>query len=654
MFNRKFQTSKKSLWLYGLLLAVWWWPFSSTAQEAGGRHQPISNYFPPLHNTKDIKELLNTNRQLQFTGTDSALQFYRYILRESRKLQYAFGACAALIGMGNVYTNQSLSAEALQAAMEAVSYARKDTASRRLLALAYNNAGRAAKDLGDYKEATNLLFKAAETIEKVPDSRLALELVYNNLGSIMQDDSLSLYYFDKSEAISRKKQDLSGVGLALINKSYSYDNMKAWSRSEACLQEALQIGVQISDTLLQRRALVKLGINAIIRNMPQKGLAYLDEAEKAGRDINVFFNNALGFSRAEAYLQMKDYKKAEAYCKKALAVAIAYNIREHVYEGHRILAAVYGQSGQHKKAYEEQLRFQQLKDSIMNEDVERNKQQLQTRYEVAQKDKSLAQKQLQITQQQRRLGQNRILILATMVGAVLLAILFFFVYRNYSNKQRLLLKDQELSQLKAMIKGEEKERGRIARELHDGIGGMLVAINMNLGIIKRDHPETGLDRIEGMLDDAGREVRKTAHNLVPDVLEKHDLLDALALYCAKINDAGILQIQLQCDETLPQTDAVTALILYRIIQELVQNIVKHAGATQAGIHILQYEDKLAITIEDNGKGFDPAAAQGGIGLNNVRHRVNALQGEVNISASPGRGTTIHIELLRENLTAALK
>ena len=235
------------------------------------------------------------------------------------------------------------------------------------------------------------------------------------------------------------------------------------------------------------------------------------------------------------------------------------------------------------------------------------------------------------------------------------------LYRIYRNRQRLQTEqlrswqqEQEIGQLKAIMKGEEQERTRIARELHDGIGGMLVSASLPLGAVREEHPETThirkLDDLRTILSDIASEVRKTAHNLMPDVLIRHSLEDALGIFCDNIAAGGQLEIDLQFQGNISGLDKSVELILYRITQELLQNVVKHAKASYAAVLIRQDGDKLSITVEDNGIGVDPEHVHEGIGLQNLKYRIQALQGEISIMSAPGRNTTVYIEFDHQRLS----
>src|SRR5690606_23146509 len=158
----------------------------------------------------------------------------------------------------------------------------------------------------------------------------------------------------------------------------------------------------------------------------------------------------------------------------------------------------------------------------------------------------------------------------------------------------------------ALMEGEEKERRRIAQELHDGIGGRLAALQMYCSSeeIANRLGVTHFKEISEMLESTADEIRDTAHNFMPDVLSRYSFSDALEIYCRQIAANNALDIQIQMHASPEFLSGSTQLSLYRAIQEVLQNIIKHAHATQATIQCNRDENDFKIIIEDNGEGFD--------------------------------------------------
>ena len=213
------------------------------------------------------------------------------------------------------------------------------------------------------------------------------------------------------------------------------------------------------------------------------------------------------------------------------------------------------------------------------------------------------------------------------------------------------LRTEQENAARAVLEAEEKERQRIARDLHDGVGQMMSAAKMNLSAfeaeaqLKDPEQQLSLEKIIGLVDDSCREVRSVSHTMMPDVLLKKGLDAALRDFTGKVG-SGSLQIGLYTegiDEDLPMN---TAMILYRVLQEAVNNVIKHAQASRLDISVVRDAEGIHATIEDNGIGFDvtdPAYTEG-MGLKNIRTRVSFLKGTVDVDSAKGRGTVIAVEI----------
>ena len=156
---------------------------------------------------------------------------------------------------------------------------------------------------------------------------------------------------------------------------------------------------------------------------------------------------------------------------------------------------------------------------------------------------------------------------------------------------------------------------------------------------------TVFERSLDMIDTSIKELRRVAHNMMPEMLTKFGLDEALKEYCNTINSAKLLSIKYQSLGMEARLDKSIEIIIYRIVQELLNNTMKHAGATEAFVQLIREGNRLNVVVEDNGKGFDTGIMENnkGAGLANVRSRVDYLKGQLDIHAEPGKGTLVNIE-----------
>ncbi|MEL6135357.1 MAG: sensor histidine kinase, partial [Bacteroidota bacterium] len=239
---------------------------------------------------------------------------------------------------------------------------------------------------------------------------------------------------------------------------------------------------------------------------------------------------------------------------------------------------------------------------------------------------------------------------------VLVFLVIFLIYR-YIHRQRLLRqsmitlqKEHEAQNLRSVITGEEQERKRIARDLHDGIGPLLASIKMLFQAVQNEKPEiktvSHYQQANKLLDQVSQEVREISHNMMPGTLDHLGLQDAIRDLCTLFQHTYQIQVDYITHGEDEDLDHSTKVMVYRITQELLRNIGKHAEASEVIVQVIIEDNTLQLTVEDNGKGFsmDKAKQIKGIGLKSIQSRTVFLKGNIDIDARPDEGTMIHIEI----------
>jgi signal transduction histidine kinase len=294
----------------------------------------------------------------------------------------------------------------------------------------------------------------------------------------------------------------------------------------------------------------------------------------------------------------------------------------------------------------------QVNDSVQSRNSQKKVFELEAKYQAQKKE-------VELQAQQKIIAQKNTLNYLFAGSTVLLLITISLLFLNYRHKQKLqqqriadLEMQQQLTATEAVLKGEEQERTRLAKDLHDGLGGMLSGIKYAMGTMKGNlvmTPENNqaFERSMDMLDSSIKEMRRVAHNMMPEALIKFGLDTALKDFCNDINQSGALHINYQSvgmeQAAVEQTTAIT---IYRVVQELINNTMKHAAAKNAIVQIAKQDNQIAVTVEDDGKGFDTAQIQRAksIGWANIKSRVEFLKGSVDVKSEAGKGTSVHIEI----------
>jgi signal transduction histidine kinase len=604
--------------------------------------------------TTRVRALIRQGINLLPRNTDSAIYAFSEALSLSRTTGYDDGIGYALAFMGAAVMDKGEYERGMSLYREAIPYCRKAKYIRNALPSLYINMGGSYFQSGDYARANEYYYAALKYLQQYLPHNDNIATVYNNLATVqleMGQYRQALIYAAQAEQIARKKNVQILVGSALVNKGTAYNKLNLSDSAMYCYKEALNLGRREGFVDMQQAALTCIGDQLLLDGKNREAIRYYEESmglSGATSPLHAFIMP--GYSMGLALYRLKDYKKAEQVLLSALDKAAKTNLSNDKKEAHATLAAVYEAMGRYKEALVQQRLYEQLKDSQTNTEKLRAINEVEAKYQTAQKDKEIVSKGLQIAQQERRLERKNVLMIAVTGGASLLALVALGI--GYS-RRKIGMKDRKIEQLKAMMAGEEKERARISRELHDGIGGMLTGIKMNLKTFQKIHEETpageGLNDIMDMLQDMGEEIHKTAHNLMPDILLKHNLREALLLYCEQLDTGGKLEIDLQFHGAIDELDKSLELPLYRIIQELLQNIIKHANATLVAIQLRRDDDIVRISVEDNGTGFSQSGSKPGLGLLNIETRIQALNGYFSIEPAQQMGTTAFIELDINNM-----
>ncbi|MCR6722109.1 MAG: sensor histidine kinase [Chitinophagaceae bacterium] len=211
--------------------------------------------------------------------------------------------------------------------------------------------------------------------------------------------------------------------------------------------------------------------------------------------------------------------------------------------------------------------------------------------------------------------------------------------------------EKQLLATQSLLKGQEDERSRLAKDLHDGLGGLLSGVKLQLGAMKGNlilssENAMAFDRALNKLDESIGEMRRVAHNMMPEALLNLGLQQAISDYCDHLSHNQQFSINCEMHGLEKRMDSTVEVVLYRIVQELLHNAVKHANATSILVQVMrQLDGTVAITVEDNGKGFasDQIDNTQSAGIQNIYSRVKYLNGTMDIKSTPGKGTSVYVE-----------
>jgi signal transduction histidine kinase len=312
---------------------------------------------------------------------------------------------------------------------------------------------------------------------------------------------------------------------------------------------------------------------------------------------------------------LKDYAIAEKTWLDAIALAEAAHASLYKVKPMQGLSLLYAATNQYDKAYHFQQLHDALNNSIVNEAKLKAVNMLENKYRLAQKEKILAVNKLKVAEQKAALLKQNILIISGIAVIILMAILYLFIRKNSrrklileQKKNQLHSRQKELEQIKTVMDGEEKERRRVALELHDGIGSMLSMAKLNLSMV-RDHyllqPDTShFDEVLQLIDKSSQAVRSTAHNLMPEILLQGGLDEGLNLYCGKLSKAKGIIIDYQYYGHPAAMEISKEKMLFRILQEVMRVVIDCTDAHRLLLQLNWQEDLLYVTLQTYDSSWD--------------------------------------------------
>ena len=245
-------------------------------------------------------------------------------------------------------------------------------------------------------------------------------------------------------------------------------------------------------------------------------------------------------------------------------------------------------------------------------------------------------------------SQEQTFFIAMIIAIICsLVIVFYFAFSIIRNQRRYIRLQQKL--LRAEVETLEKERKRIAEDLHDDVGPLLSSVKLNLNSldIEDETDQKTFKNINTIIDRVIADIRTTSHNLMPYVLVKKGLMEAVEDFADKLNNAQEVAVHFDDQTSGRDFSEEQKLNLYRVVQETVNNALKHAQARNIFIEATETQNSWKMTIRDDGRGFDYQQKKrdaGGLGLKNVRSRVDLLGGKLNYHSAPGAGTSITVTL----------
>ena len=557
-------------------------------------------------------------------------------------------------------------------------------------------------ELEVFDQALQAARKAAQDAQNAGLPRKAMEMVVTACEIDLGADRLheAQECFSKALERARSENDGEAACRSLIGLGNVYYYQEQDADALRLYNEALVSAKENGDAGLIHSALFNIGASVSYSASADSAIrlyhSVLDTMR--GDPLGTDFRADLLGNLASLYSDKDDHAQALELTDKALSIYEAAHDTASMAQSHLFKATALWEMGQRQAAVQqaklamERTRSMGLKAQAMRKAADylrlmgRNEESLellnsysaladslaksryslgiagaQVRYETLQKERRIAEQEQALTlaaaEDRRKSIQRNALIGAT----ALLVAIALLLYRSMRNRQRLaqqqkelhskqvdqLLAQQELKSINAMLEGQENERDRMGRDLHDRLGSMLGGIKANMAAledrVEAMRQDQQYQKVNRLLDQTVSELRQISHDMAAATLNRFGLEKALKDLRDTLHISGRLHVELNTFGLDQRLERSVEIALYRIVQELVSNMLKHAKASELTIGVTRAPGRLSVVVSDNGIGFDPSSMSGGMGLSNVRSRATAIGATVQVDSTPGKGTTVSVE-----------
>ncbi|NLR63439.1 tetratricopeptide repeat protein [Chitinophaga varians] len=430
---------------------------------------------------------------------------------------------------------------------------------------------------------------------------------------------------------------------------------KNFPEAKLYTEKALHYFQQQHQEKKELQAQLTLGIIAEFNHQEEEAYTIYNNVKNNAQQHQFFdLYISAGQRMGDLLISRKEYDNAKTLLSLVYSNALQWNDLKAQLKVLNSLRNLYAVTGDYKNAYALMTQYLGISREVLDKQNKKEINELEIKYQTARKEKEILNKENELNHQKTIKYSLLIGFLVILLPVIGLLYLYYQKLQAQSklnttmeemNRQKIaaLLKDKELELLKASVVGQEKERKRIAGELHDSIGGNLAAIKLQLS------HQTSVNKLETLIrqvDDTYRQVRDLSHDLVPQKFANTGFAELISGYITQFNVPGNATITFHAfpGDEIDRLGTSLKVEIYKIIQELITNAQKHSQATKVEVQLTQLDGMLKLLFEDNGRGFSPETVKYGIGFQNIRDRLKLFDGVFTIDSFPSKGTVIDIEI----------
>lgn len=510
---------------------------------------------------------------------------------------------------------------------------------------------------GDFNEALILYSEAEPILMKEGEKRYLINL-YNKKCDVYEQMNLkekALEYALKAVQLSEQEGDAENMARSYLtfiaNATDVKQKMEYLKKAKQLIEKAKLPDWHLFYYYLNYGGELykqKLFVEALNSYLMADKYAF-DEREKLTNRLSI----------TQIYIDLKQYEKAEKELLQAYEEANKQELKLQIRDILLQMIVCDSVKGDFKKAFVHLKKSVQLNNEILSNETQKRFDFLNAKYDVTRREAEIQKLKDDKKLQQLQIHQKNILNVVFGVGILFFFITSILIYRNQKQRRNIaeqkvktLESEKQLIATRAVLKGETDERMRIARDLHDGLGGLLsgtklILNNMKENVILSPTSVNDYNNALQLLDSSINELRRVAYNMMPETLFNNGLEKTLGEFCNALNNQASVVVKFSFFGSFKRLDNNLEIVVFRVIQELTNNALKHSKAEAIHVQLIQEDNRISASVQDNGFGFDLSRVDESksSGLRNIRSRVMSMGGQFHLDTSVGKGTEAIIEFV---------
>lgn len=609
----------------------------------------------------DVNKYIARSNEYRNKDLDSALIFAEKAIKLSRKVTgvskdsvleiraeafNAKGICHVISG------NQAEALESFTQTLEIYDKLSDSTG----IASTYNNMGNTGYYFSDFENALANYLKALEINEKIGDD-LGIAKNTGNIGNIYEklgQYQKALDYYFQSLKVNQRIDNPNSVANAYMNIGLIYHNLGKDSLNIVYQEKAIRIFRQLEQNPELGKAYNNLAVSYEALNDFENALRFNEKALEIRKAVGDTYGQTITLHNVGyCYYRLNEYSKALNYLEQSLRMAKNNGYDFMLEKNYDRLALVHQALKNFEQALNYRIKHSEVKDSLYKIETAKEIAEIETKYQTEKKEaenkRLKIQAKLDKAELAARSARQKLLWIVFMTTVIMVVFVSAFViYRRKAITQKRLQEEEKL-RFKAIIKAEEKERTRIAKDLHDGLGQLLSTAKLNVASLEESvlsEDKYLINNAGELIDNAVTEVRNISHNLMPLALTRLGLISAVEELTSKMNASGLLNVHFKSEGIKVRLNSSVEIAVYRVIQEILNNTIKHSQAKEVYVLLKKSNNRLHLEISDNGIGFDTQEIEKskGIGWKSIFSRVEMLNGSIDVSSNKYKGTNLTVSI----------